>query len=484
MQASHLSRLYSKNQFGLLTDLYQLTMAYGYWKQQIHDRPAVFHLYFRKAPFQNHYAISAGLALAIDFLNQFRFTAEDVHYLGSIKGPDGKVLFPESFLNYLQRLKFSCDIDAIPEGTVVFPNQPLIRVKGPLLQAQLIETALLTIINFSTLIATKAARVVQAAQGDTVLEFGLRRAQGIDGGITASRSAYVGGCHATSNVLAGRYLGIPVKGTHAHSWVMCFESELESFKAYAEALPNNCIFLVDTYDTEVGIQNAIQVSLQLKEKGHTPLGIRLDSGDLSALSKMARQMLDQAGLTEMAIVASNDLNEDLIRSLKADGAKISVWGVGTQLATAYNQAALGGVYKLAALQSDEGIWLDKVKLSENPIKTSTPGIQQVRRFYDEKGMPIGDQIFDEKSDNDSSEIILFNGNTSEKITPKNQFQLLQPVFRAGELIYKLPSISDIRALSLEQQSIFQQVDLAAYPVGLALPLYERRMALIAQNAHA
>lgn len=265
MSTSHLKHIY-RNPWGLFTDLYQITMGYGYWKSGIADRQSVFHLFYRKNPFGNPYTIAAGLDLVIDLLQNYRFSVDDIQYLGSLKASDGKALFSESFLNYLQRMQFSCTISAIPEGSVAFPHQPLIRVEGPLIQAQLIETALLNIINFSTLITTKAARVCQAARGESVLEFGLRRAQGIDGGLTASRSAFIGGCDGTSNVLAGRLYGIPLKGTHAHSWVMCFDDELEAFAAYAEAMPGNCIFLVDTYDTLEGIRNAITVGHRLREK--------------------------------------------------------------------------------------------------------------------------------------------------------------------------------------------------------------------------
>ncbi len=283
------------------------------------------------------------------------------------------------FLDYLRDLKFACDVDAVPEGTPVFPYEPLVRVKGPILQAQIIETLLLTIINFQTLIATKAARVNIAARGEDVLEFGARRAQGVDGALTASRAAYIGGCAATSNVMAGKVWNIPVKGTHAHSWVMLFEDELEAFQTYARTMPNNCVFLVDTYDTLAGVRHAVEVGKWLRENGHKLLGVRLDSGDLATLSIGARQILDEAGFEDAAIVASNDLDEYLIRSLKEQGAKISVWGVGTRLATAYDQPALGGVYKLSAVL-ENGKWQPRLKLSEQTVKISNPGILQVRRF--------------------------------------------------------------------------------------------------------
>lgn len=480
MQNAHFSRLY-RSGFGLMTDLYQLTMAYGYWRNGLHDRRAVFHLFYRKNPFGHPYTIAAGLELTADYLQQFGFTAEDVQYLGSLKGSDGKALFNESFLNYLQRLSFSCHIDAIPEGTVVFPDQPLVRVEGPIIQCQLLETILLNQINFSTLIATKSARVVQAAQGDSVLEFGFRRAQGPDGALTAARSAYIGGCHATSNVLAGRLFGIPVKGTHAHSWVMCFDDELTAFRRYAQALPNNCIFLVDTYDTEEGVRNAIQVGRELRQEGHEMVGIRLDSGDLAELSITARRMLDEAGFTGAKIVASSDLDEHAIRELKARGAMITIWGVGTRLATAYDQPALGGVYKLSAIQDETGQWQYRVKLSDTEEKTSDPGIQQVRRFLTTEGLPAGDMTFNADNgdhypslyDRKTRKVFNFEGYESQ--------DLLQPVFREGKMIMDWPSIQQIRERSLEQQEWFRKVDVANYPQGLETGLRSIKNELIRQH---
>lgn len=310
----------------LLADFYQLTMAYAYWKSGKAEQEAVFNLFFRKHPFQSGFTIAAGLEYVIDFCNNFTFNEDDLSYLGNMKNSDGSPVFVSDFLEYLKEMKFSCDIDAVEEGTVVFPHTPMIRVKGPLIQCQLLETALLNIINFQTLIATKAARVVLAAKGDSVLEFGLRRAQGIDGALAASRASYIGGCSATSNVMAGKLFGIPVSGTHAHSWIMSFDTELEAFKAYADAFPEKCIFLVDTYDTVNGIRNAIEVGKILREKGKEMLGIRIDSGDLAYFSNIAREMLDEAGFPEAKVVASNDLDEHIITSLKIQEASISVWG--------------------------------------------------------------------------------------------------------------------------------------------------------------
>lgn len=378
----------------LLTDLYQLTMAYGYWKEGIADREAVFHHFFRKAPFGGAFAVAAGIQSVAAWLEDLRFRDDDVAYLKELQGRDGRPLFEPGFLEYLSELAFKCDVDAVAEGTVVFPHEPLIRVRGPLLQGQLAETAILNLANFQTLIATKAARVCHAAGDDPVLEFGLRRAQGIDGGLSASRAAYIGGCAATSNVLAGKLYGIPVRGTHAHSWVLAFDSELEAFEAFARAMPNNCVFLVDTYDTLEGVENAIAVAKQMLADGHRLAGIRLDSGDLARLSKEARARLDQEGLEDVAVIASNDLDESGIADLKRSGAAIGVWGVGTSIATGRGQSALGGVYKLAQIRDSSGGWRGTAKRSEDPAKASMPGMLQTRRYL-ENGRLRADLVYDE-----------------------------------------------------------------------------------------
>lgn len=476
MQTAHLSRLY-RSSLGLFTDLYQLTMAYGYWKSDMHQQEAVFNLFYRKNPFKGQYAISGGLALAIDYLQTFKFSSADLAYLGSLTGSNGLPLFEEAFLSYLQGMSFDCDIDAIPEGTIVFPNQPLVRVKGPIIQAQLIETALLNIINFSTLISTKAARIVQAAAGDDVLEFGLRRAQGIDGGLTATRAAYIGGCIGTSNVLAGQLYGIPVKGTHAHSWVMGFEHEYAAFEAYARALPNNCIFLVDTYDTIEGVRTAIEVGYGLRDRGFEMLGIRLDSGDLTALSQQARSLLDEAGFQHAVIVASNDLDEYKIAQLKREGAAIDVWGVGTRLVTAADQAALGGVYKLSAIK-EGGNWSYRIKQSEERIKISNPGFLQVYRTYDAQGRPLGDRIEDEWLGSSSGNMIDAESQVEISFSNKNSEKLLLPIFRNGNLVYNLPTINAIRAHCLAQQALFSKVDLRDYPQGLESKLFQVKQQLL------
>lgn len=432
----------------LLTDLYQLTMAYGYWKEQLHQRESVFHLYYRKNPFGGRYALAAGLAQVLDYLENFRFSVEEIQYLGRLNGADGKMLFDEGFLNYLQRLRLTVQVDAVPEGTVVFPNTPLLRVRGELLQGQLLETALLNLINFPTLVATKASRVVRAAAGDLVLEFGLRRAQGPDGGLTASRAAYVGGCHGTSNLLAGHMYGVPVRGTHAHSWVMSFPDEETAFRAYARNLPGNTLFLVDTFDTLEGVRNAIVVGQWLKEQGHSLGGIRLDSGDMLALSIAAREMLDAAGFSEAAIVASGDLDEYEIERLKSAGAKINVWGVGTRLVTCYDQPALGGVYKLGAIRDLDGTWQWKIKKSNEPAKASTPGILQVRRYRDSEGRWLKDLLFDEEIGAPESE---------------NAVDLLQPQFQNGQRVGTAPTLEEIRSRSLRQLASF---DVAGSEYGL------------------
>ncbi len=453
----------------LLTDLYQLTMAYGYWKTGNYNQRAVFHLYFRKAPFGGQFAIAAGLQQAVEYLENLHFEADEIQYLASLRGADKTPLFDESFLNKLQRFKFDCDVWAMPEGTAVFPNQPIMRIEGPLWQAQLVETALLNIINFQTLIATKAARVVSAAENDSVIEFGLRRAQGTDGAVAASRAAYIGGCIGTSNVLAGYKFGIPIRGTHAHAWVMSFDDEQASFEAYAAAMPNNCIFLVDTYNTIEGIKKAISVGQSLRKNGHKLLGLRLDSGDLCALSIAARKLLDDADMHDTNIVASNDLDEYEITRLKKAGAKINVWGVGTKLVTSYDQPALGGVYKLAALQAKNGEWQYKVKRSEDVVKTSLPGIQQVIRYFDKtnKDLPSADLIINTPIDED------FQLNTLAN-TPHEL--LLQPIFKHGKRVYNLPTIAEIRAKATKNHAIF--TNLSEYQVKIDSFLVELRQALI------
>lgn len=471
----------------LLTDLYQLTMAYGYWKQGVAEKQACFNLYFRSNPFGGGYTIAAGLAPALDYIRGFRFHSTDLEYLASLTGSDGKPLFEEAFLQYLGALRLTVDIDAVSEGTVVFPHEPLLRVKGPILQCQLLETALLNIINFQSLIATKASRVKAAAKGDPVLEFGLRRAQGIDGGLSASRAAYIGGCDATSNVLAGKMFGIPVRGTHAHSWVMLFEDEVKAFQAYAECLPSNCVFLVDTYKTLEGVKHAIEVGKELRKTGHDLLGIRIDSGDLAFLSIEARKMLDAEGFQKTVIFASNDLDEHLIESLKAQGAKVGSWGVGTKLVTAYDQPALGGVYKLVAVEED-GKWIPRIKVSEQTAKTTTPGVLNVRRYLDAEGNSVADMIYDEHSDSG------YDGDTIiDPVDPMHRktvaldgkgfyTDLLIPAVRDGKVTYNVPSLQTTRAnaannLRSLHPSVRRFANPHRYPAGLEEGLYNSKTAL-------
>ncbi|MBA3937853.1 MAG: nicotinate phosphoribosyltransferase [Planctomycetes bacterium] len=475
----------------LLTDLYQLTMAYGYWRSGTAEHEAVFHLHFRKPPFGSGYTVAAGLGLALDWLRDFRFAADDLAYLATIPGNDGKPIFAAEFLDYLADLRLTVDIDAVPEGTVVFPHQPLVRVRGPILQGQLLETALLCLINFNSLVATKAARICQAARGEPVLEFGLRRAQGLDGALSASRAAYIGGCASTSNVLAGKRYGIPVRGTHAHSWVMSFDDELSAFEAYARAMPNNCVFLVDTYDTVEGVKHAITVARQLRARGHEIVGIRLDSGDLAWLSIQARALLDEAGFPKAVIVASNDLDERTIASIKDQGGTIAVWGVGTKLVTAYDQPALGGVYKLAAIRAPGGEWRPKLKLSEQAVKVSNPGIQNVRRFS-AGGEAVGDVIWDELH-GEPGEWVMVDptdptrrrrmGLTTEHGTAMTAADLLMPVLRGGQPVYQQPLLAEVRAHAQAQLALFhpgiKRLDNPhQYPVGLEQGLHERKTALI------
>jgi nicotinate phosphoribosyltransferase len=475
----------SESSSALLTDLYQLTMACAYLKSGTADKEAAFHLSFRVAPFQGGFTVACGLAQAIDYIRNFRFEPSDLAYLATIVGRDRQPLFDRQFLEHLNKLRFTCDVDAVPEGTVVFPHEPLLRVQGPILQGQLLETPLLNFINFQTLIATKSARICLAARDEPVIEFGLRRAQGVDGGLTASRAAYVGGCSGTSNVLAGKTYGIPVAGTHAHSWVMSFESELEAFAAYAEALPNNCIFLVDTFDSLQGVRHAIEIAKQLREQGYEFIGVRLDSGDLAFLSSQARKLLDEAGFPNAAILGSNDLDEHIIDSLKMQGATINVWGVGTRLVTAYDQPALGGVYKLSAIRNPDGQWEPKLKLSEQSAKITNPGILQVRRFRSDKEF-IGDAIYEVGLGLPAAPTIV----DPLDITRRKHFEpdtphedLLVPIFRRGHLIYAPPSLEEARKRAQEQLGMLhpglkRAINPHEYPAGLEQGLDKLKTSLV------
>ena len=379
----------------LLTDLYQLTMAQGYWQAGKVDTEACFYMFFRENPFKGGYAVSCGLDQVAELVEGFALSDEDVAYLEGLPAPDGTPLFDPEFLHWLQNMELSVDIDAVPDGTVVFPREPLLRITGPLLQCQLLETCILNGMNFQTLIATKTARITYACSGRGVAEFGLRRAQGPDGGMSGDRAAYIGGCGSVANVLAGQVYDIPVSGTHAHSWVMSFPDELSAFRAWAEVMPNNVTLLVDTYDVEQGVKNAITVGLEMRERGQKLNGIRIDSGDLAWLSRKARKMLDEAGLEDVGIVLSNDLDEYTVQSLIDQGACFNAIGIGTKLITGDPQPALGGVYKLSAIRpAGSKEWQPKIKLSEQTFKLTIPGVLDTMRYYDEDGMFAGDVVFD------------------------------------------------------------------------------------------
>jgi len=483
-QKISVSQLYRQS-LALLTDQYQMTMSYGYWKTGLAHQESVFHLFFRKKPFNGGYAISAGLETVVDYLQNFRFEESDVDYLATLKDPTDKPLFEKAFLDYLLNLRFTCDIDAVPEGTAVFPFQPLMRVTGPLIQCQLLETPLLNLMNFPSLIATKASRVCMATKGEPVLEFGLRRAQGIDGALTAARAAYIGGCDSTSNVLAGKLFGIPVKGTHSHSWVMVFDEEIESFKAFAKALPSNCVFLVDTYDSIEGVKKAIEVGKSLREEGYEMQGIRLDSGDLAYLSIESRKMLDEAGFPDAQIVASNELDEHVISALKQQGAKIAVWGVGTNLITAKDQPALDGVYKLSAIRNPGEPWKYKLKLSEQMSKISNPGVLQVKRFYNDKEN-VADVVYDiyHEPKKQWKAIDPFDPTRHKKLSSTYKTRdLLQPIFRKGELVYELPSLDEIRQNTQDELKMFHSgvkrfMNPHQYVTGMEESLYHIKVDLI------
>jgi nicotinate phosphoribosyltransferase len=486
---SRVSDLY-RSGLATLTDLYELTMAAGYVSAGVADQETVFALSFRTLPFGGGYAVAAGLDDALAILEGLRFDGVDVDYLRSLNGAGGKPLFGDDFLERLAGLRFTCDVDAIPEGTVVFANEPLLRVRGPLLQAQIVESVLLTVIGFQTLVATKAARVVEAAGESPVLEFGLRRAQGIDGAISAARAAYVGGVAATSNVLAGRLFGIPVRGTHAHSWVQVFGDEQLAFDKYAEAQPDNVTLLVDTYESIAGIEHAIETGRRLRSSGGNLAGIRLDSGDLAYLSIEARRMLDEAGFTDTKIVASNDLDEHTIASLRAEGARIDIWGVGTRLDTCYDQPALGAIYKLSAICDPGSGWRYPVKLSEHSSKISIPGVLAVRRFVDESGRFRADMIYDEdipvRADGDAI-VDPADALHMRIIDPSWSAQeLVLPALRGGARVAPAPSLAEIRARAQAQirslhPAIRRLLNPHIYPVGLEMQLHRRRSDLVLER---
>lgn len=470
----------------LLTDLYELTMMQGYYEESQNEM-VIFDVFFRQNPCNNGYSVCAGLAQVIDYIKNLNFTYEDVDYLRRLK------LFSEDFLQYLSGFHFSGDIYAIPEGTVVFPKEPLLKVIAPIMEAQLVETAILNIINHQSLIATKTSRIVFAANGDGIMEFGLRRAQGPDAGLYGARAAMIGGCVGTSNVLAGQLFDVPVMGTHAHSWIMSFQDEYTAFKTYAQMYPDNCTLLVDTYDTlKSGVPNAIRVFTEFRDSGH-PLkkyGIRLDSGDLAYLSKEARKMLDAAGFEDASICASNDLDEYLLHDLKMQQAAINSWGVGTNLITSKDCPSFGGVYKLAAIQDESGKFIPKIKRSENTEKITNPGNKTIYRIYDKAtGKMKADLIcFADETYDSSEDLLLFDPIATWKKTklPGGSYtmrELLVPIFRKGECIYSSPSVMEIASYCRqEKETLWDEAKRLFYPhqvhVDLSQKLYDVKESLL------
>ncbi len=467
----------------LLTDLYQLTMGYGFYKHNKHEEEVVFDVFFRKNDLIT-YSVAAGLEQAMAYLLNWRFDEEDIEYLRSLR------LFDEGFLEYLRNMRFTGNVYAVKEGTPVFPGEPILTVRAPLIQAQFAETALLNIINHQTLIATKASKICRAAgENGLVMEFGLRRAQGPDAGISGARAAIIGGCSSTSNVLAGQKFHVPVSGTMAHSWVMDYPTEYDAFRAYADSYPENCLLLVDTYDTlRSGVPNAIRVFRELREKGYEPKGIRLDSGDLAYLSKKARAMLDEAGFPDAKICVSGDLDERLISSLLQQGAKIDSWGVGTRLITSDTLPALGGVYKLAAVIEKDGTVVPKIKLSDNTAKITNPSFKNLYRLYDrDNGMAIADLITlrDEKVDEGKPLTLFHPVETWKRHEAENFYaeELLVTVVENGKLVYKFPSLLEIQAFSKAQLAKFWEEYLRldvpqVYKVDLSQKLHRLKIQMI------
>ena len=473
-----MSTNYADDSLMLHTDLYQINMAESYWADGIHERKAVFDLYFRKLPFGNGYAIYAGLERALAYLNDFRFTESDIGYLRDELG------YREDFLAYLADLRFTGDVYSMAEGEVVFGNEPLIRVEAPLIQAQLIETALLNIINYQTLIATKASRIKQVVKGDVVMEFGSRRAQELDAAIWGARASVIGGVEATSNVRAGKLFGIPVAGTHAHSMVQAYESEYEAFHAYARR-HKDCVFLVDTYDTlKIGVPTAIRVAKELGDKINF-LGIRLDSGDIAYLSKESRRMLDEAGFPEAKIIVSNDLDEYTIMNLHLQGAKVDQWGIGTKLITAYDQPALGAVYKLVSVENSRGEMEDRIKISSSAEKVTTPGVKKVYRIIDrENGKSEWDYITlaDEEPEKEQRLKLFHPVHTfiSKFVTNFDAVNLHTQVVRDGELVYELPTLDEIVEFSHARLDLFwdeykRSLNPEEYPVDLSQKCWDNKM---------
>lgn len=469
----------------LLTDFYQLTMMQGYLKSHKADEKIVMDMFFRKNPCGGGYTIICGISELVSYIQNLKFSDEDIEYLRTQK------IFDEEFLGYLKEFRFRGDIYGVREGSIMFPHEPIIQVRGNILEASFVETALLSIINFQSLIATKASRVCMSAYKDSVMEFGLRRSQGLEAGLYGAKAAVVGGCDGTSNVLAGKRFNIPALGTHSHAWVQSFDSELEAFRAYAKTYPDNCVLLVDTYDTlRSGVPNAIKVFQELTNKGYKPSGIRIDSGDLEYLSKKARVMLDNAGFQEVKIVASDNLDENIIERLKTSNAKIDSWGVGTKLITSYDCPSLGGVYKLSALIKN-GKVIPKMKFSEDPRKMNNPGIKQVYRIYDkESNRAQADLItlHDERID-ESKPLEIFHPLYTYKKKKIENFTvkpLLNPLFKDGEFVGELSSVLEAKEYAKQEKKSFWHEYLrntkpATYKVDLSQKLWDIREELIAIN---
>jgi len=464
----------------LHTDKYQINMMYAHWKNGTHKQQTVFEAFFRKIPFHNGYAVFAGLERIIAYIEQLHFTIEDIAYLATQEEK-----YEAGFLQELRQFRFMGHIDAVREGTLVFANEPLIRVEGCVFETQLIETAILNYMNFQTLIATKASRIKQVAGLDVLLEFGTRRAQEADAALWGARAAYIAGFHATSNLLAGHRFGIPTKGTHAHSWVQSFASEVESFQVFSTALPDQVTLLVDTYDTlHSGIPNAIQVGLALQKQGKQLQAIRLDSGDIAYLSIQARKRLDKAGLTKVKICASNDLDEYMISDLKTQGACVDIWGVGTQLITAQDQPSLGGVYKLVAREIN-GLLQPTIKISANPDKVTTPGKKDVYRIiHKKKKKAIADYIClaEEEDIQQGAKIKLFDPihpYLHKYVDHYKGERLLQPIYRAGQFVYKCPPLTQIRQYHQQQLQLFwpeylRKTNPERYPVDMSMKLWHMK----------
>lgn len=473
-----MNKNYKDDSLTLHTDLYQINMSETYWEDNIHNKKAVFEVFFRKLPFGNGYAIFAGLERVVEYLEKFKFSDSDIEYLKEELG------YQEDFLEYLKTIRFSGTVRSMKEGELAFANEPIMRIEAPLVEAQLIETAILNIINYQTLIATKASRIKQVIGEETAMEFGTRRAQEMDAAIWGTRAAYIGGFDATSNVRAGKLFGIPVAGTHAHALIQAYQDEYIAFHKYARR-HKDCVFLVDTYDTlKSGIPNAIRVAKELKGKINF-VGIRLDSGDLAYLSKEARKMLDKAGFKNTKIIASNDLDEKTIVNLKSQGAKIDIWGIGTKLITAYDQPALGAVYKLVSIEDDNGNMVDTIKISSNPEKVSTPGLKRIYRIINLLNKKSeGDYIaLEDEKPQDEKRLKMFHPTytfVSKFVTDFEARELHHIIFENGKLCYRLPELFEIREFTKENLELLWEEYKRSmlpedYPVDLSQACWDNKM---------